>query len=285
MIDLFYLEQLDAFARHGTLSKAAEELLITQPALSRNMKKLESLMGVSLFARENSKITLNGTGKVAAEYARRVLDASREMIEMTLAYDRRERTLTLGSCATLPIYEIMPLLQEHFMGKAITTELAEREKLLSGLRSRSYQLIILPDLPEDKDLFCQRYMEERLCVSFPPDHPLAQKKAITFADLDGISVIAAGNAGFWIGVCEQNMPARNLVIQNNVEALAELVESSSMPVFSSDRIMEQGYGAPGRVTLPIMDDAAHAVYYLACLNNEKKKYSSLINAVRASAIR
>ena len=95
MIDLFYLEQLDAFARHGTLSKAAEELLITQPALSRNMKRLESLMGVSLFTRENSKIALNETGKVAAEYARRVLDANREMVEMTLAFDRRGRTIAL----------------------------------------------------------------------------------------------------------------------------------------------------------------------------------------------
>ena len=171
------------------------------------------------------------------------------------------------------------------MGKAITTELADRDKLLSGLRNHSYQLVTLPDLPEDKDLFCQRYMEERLCVSFPPEHPLAKKKAITFADLGGVSVIAAGNAGFWIRVCEQNMPARNLVVQNNVEALAELVESSSMPVFSSDRILEQGYGAPGRITLPIMDDAAHAIFYLTCLNSDKGKYNTLFNAIRANTIR
>ena len=75
MIDLFLIEQLDAFARNGTLSKAAEELMITQPALSRNMKRLESLMGISLFHRGNSKIFLNETGKVAAEYAARILEA------------------------------------------------------------------------------------------------------------------------------------------------------------------------------------------------------------------
>ena len=51
MIDIFLLEQLDAFARTGTLSRAAEELHITQPALSRNMKKLEATLGVSLFNR------------------------------------------------------------------------------------------------------------------------------------------------------------------------------------------------------------------------------------------
>ena len=171
------------------------------------------------------------------------------------------------------------------MGKAITTELANREQMLVGLRSRNYQLAIFADLPEDRDLYCQRFNEDRLCVSFPPEHPLAKKEAITFDDLKDISVIAAGNAGYWIYVCEQHMPQKNLVVQNNVEALVELVDSSSMPVFSSQHLVEQGNAAPGRVTVPIMDEAAHAVFYLACLSSEKQKYMSLFNAVRSQAIR
>ena len=285
MLDIFLLEQLDAFARCGTLSRAAEELHITQPALSRNMKKLEESMGVSLFIRENSRISLNETGKVAAEYARRALNANQEVIDMTLAFDRRERNLTLGACTILPIYEILPLLQERFTDKAITTELANREQLLTNLRSHNFQLIILADLPEDKDLYCQCFNDDRLCISVPPEHPLAKKEAITFADLQEISVIAAGNAGYWLYVCEQNMPTKNLVVQNNVEALVELVDSSSMPVFSSMHLVEQGNAAPGRVTVPIMDEAAHVVFYLACLSTEKQKYVSLFNAVRSQAIR
>lgn len=114
---------------------------------------------------------------------------------------------------------------------------------------------------------------------------MAKKEAITFDDLKDISVIAAGDAGYWIYVCEQHMPQKNLVVQNNVEALVELVDSSSMPVFSSRRLVEQGNAAPGRVTVPIMDEAAHAVFYLACLSSEKQKYMSLFNAVRSQAIR
>lgn len=285
MLDIFLLEQLDAFARNGTLSRAAEELHITQPALSRNMKKLEESLGVSLFTRENSKISLNETGKVAAEYAQRALKANQEVIDMTLAFDRRERSLTLGACTILPIYEILPMLQERFMNKAITTELANREQLMTNLRNQTYQLAIFADLPDDRDLYCQRFNEDRLCVSFPPEHPLAKKEAITFDDLKDISVIAAGNAGYWIYVCEQHMPQKNLVVQNNVEALVELVASSSMPVFSSQHLVDQGNAAPGRVTVPITDESAHVVFYLACLNSEKQKYASLFNAVRSQAIR
>lgn len=59
MIEIYLLEQLAAFARCGTLSKAAEELLISQPALSRSMKKLEDDLGVKLFIRENKKLLLD----------------------------------------------------------------------------------------------------------------------------------------------------------------------------------------------------------------------------------
>lgn len=174
------------------------------------------------------------------------------------------------------------------MDKAITTELASREKLMASLRNRNFQLAIFADLPEDRDLYCQRSNEDRLCVSFPPDQPLAQKKGITFDDLKDISVIAAGNAGYWIHVCEQNMPKRNLVVQDNVEVLVELVElveSSSMPVFSSQHLVDQGNAAPGCVTVPITDEAARAMFYLACLQTEKQKYVSLFNALRSQMIR
>ena len=75
LIESYLLEQFEAVARCGTLLKASEELHISQPSLSRSMKKLEDVLGVSLFIRENSKISLNETGKLAADYARRALEA------------------------------------------------------------------------------------------------------------------------------------------------------------------------------------------------------------------
>lgn len=76
-MEMFLLEQFVAFAKNGTLTKAAEELHISQPALSRSMKKIEEELGVSLFERHGNRIELNETGKVAAEYAQRVLEAER----------------------------------------------------------------------------------------------------------------------------------------------------------------------------------------------------------------
>ena len=162
LIESYLLEQFQAVARCGTLLKASEELHISQPSLSRSMKKLEDVLGVSLFIRENSKISLNETGKLAADYARRALEANQEMIERVTAFDRSLRTVSIGSSSPFPINELVPILQEQLPGKTLSTELVgSDEKLLAGLRSHHYQMVVLHHCPEDKDLFCQRYLDEQ----------------------------------------------------------------------------------------------------------------------------
>ena len=108
MIENYLLEQFVTVAKCGTLLKAAEELHVTQPSLSRSMKKLEEEFGVSLFHRENSKIILNETGTVAAEHAERVLEANREMVDHVLSFERPLRTIYVGSCAPLPMNDLFP---------------------------------------------------------------------------------------------------------------------------------------------------------------------------------
>lgn len=285
MVEIFLLEQLSAFARCGSLSKAAEELHITQPALSRSMKKLEDAFGVSLFNREKSKIFLNETGKFAVQYAEKVLEADREMVDRTIAFDRSMRTVVLGSCAALPINTLMPLLQEYFCGKAITTEITGDGNLITGLKKHIYQLVIIHERSVDNNIFCQRYLDEQLYITLPFDHPLASREALTFADLEGMSILAHGNSGFWLDVCRENLKGAKLLIQDSIDMLHELLDFSSLPAFNSNRAIECGYESLERVTIPLVDEAAHATYYLACLNSEKSKYTFVFNAVRSEVIR
>ena len=96
MMELYLLEQLIAFSRQGTLSGAAEELHISQPALSQSMKKLEESLGVSLFERSKNKIALNENGIMAVQLGEKLLEQSREMEERLRLFDRSRRTLSVG---------------------------------------------------------------------------------------------------------------------------------------------------------------------------------------------
>ena len=286
MIETYLLEQFAAFARCGTLLKASEELHITQPTLSRSMKKLEDELGVSIFHRENSKLSLNETGKVAAEYAEKALQANQDLIDHVLAHDRSLRTVSIGSSSPFPINELMPTLQEYLSEKTILTELVDTdEHLLTGLKNRRYDLIILHSLPEDKTLYCQRYMDEQIYLSVDENHPFAKKKRISFAQMRGMRILVSGRIGFWMDICKKHLSESDLLVQTSSEALGELIEASNLPFFNSDRMIEMGYQTPGRVSIPINDEDAHATYWAACRTSDQNKYRAIFNAVRSYALR
>ena len=85
-------------------------------------------------------------------------------------------------------------------------------------------------------------------------------------------------------ICKKHLSVSDLLVQSGMEALGELVEASSLPVFSSDRIIDLGYETPGRIAIPISDEDAHATYWVACLAADQKKYRSIFNAVRSYAL-
>ena len=286
MIETYLLEQFAAFARCGTLLKASEELHITQPTLSRSMKKLEEELGVPIFHRENSKLSLNETGKVAAEYAEKALSANQDLIDHVVAYDRSLRTVSIGSCSPFPVNELMPSLQDYLSDKTILTELvSDDDRLLSGLKNHQYDLVILHTLPEDRALFCQRYMEERIYLAIPEDHPIAGQESVTFEQMKGLRILVSQGIGFWMDICKKHLSVSDLLVQSGMEALGELVEASSLPVFSSDRIIDLGYEIPGRIAIPISDEDAHATYWVVCRAANQKKFRSIFNVVRSYALR
>ena len=285
MIETYLLEQFVAFAECGTLLKASEQLHISQPSLSRSMKKLEDEIGVSLFHRENSKIALNETGKVAADYAKRALDANQELISHVISFDRSLRAVNVGSCAPLPINELTPVLQEYLPDKTISMEIAEDERLLTGLRNRMYHLVILHEAPDDKALYCQRFFKERLYISLPEEHPLANRESVSLDDLRGIRILTNGAIGFWKGIVLQKLSENDLLIQQSFDAFSELVHASNLPFFNSDQFIASGYEAEGRRSVPISDPEVHVTYWLVCLASEQKAYRSVFNAVRGNLIR
>lgn len=286
MVENYLLEQFIGFVESGTLLKASEKLHISQPSLTRSMQKLEEEFGVSLFQRDNRRISLNETGKIAYEYAKKTLEANRQMIESVQTFDRSLRTISIGTCTPFPINELLPLLEERFIGKSFMYEIVDTdEKLIEGLKNHLYDLVILHKISKDKNIFCQRYLDEQLYISISDKDPHSKKKSLTFEDLKGLRILISGSVGFWMKLCEEKLDKSDLLVQNSSDALDELVDASSLPVFNSDQMIRNGYEVPGRVSIPVCDKECSVTYYVASLNSNKTKYDSLFNAIRSSLIR
>ena len=122
MIELYELRQLQAFADTGTLSDAAESLHLSQPALSRNMKKLEEELEIPIFERSKNKLALNDNGLYVLDLARSLLTDADSLIVKARDYDRKNRTVTLGICSPAPAWILVPLITNHFPHASLQTE-------------------------------------------------------------------------------------------------------------------------------------------------------------------
>lgn len=280
MIEIRLLEQLVAFADTGTLSAAAEQLMTSQPALSRSMKTLEAELGVPLFIRGKNRLTLNETGKIAAESARRVLHDDEEFVHRVRAYDRSLHTISIGFCAPVPQRVLTPILNDTFTGMTVSADMKDDADFLNRLKDNRYQLAVTHLPPEDtKTYYYKKCGEETLLMSLSPSDPLTFYPEIHLADLDGRTILLLSGIGFWMNHVHKEMTQVRYLMQYQLDTLRELAKGSEFPSFSSDYFIRRGQNVPGKINVPIADDACHTEYFLVCLTKNKKRFAPLFDRV------
>lgn len=281
MIELYQLVQLLAVADCGTMSGAAEQLHLSQPALSRSMQKLEDTLQVTLFDRQKNKISLNKNGELAVEYARRVVDQAHDLVEQVRAFDRSQRTISIGSCAPAPIWQLTPVVSRLYPEMTVSSEMKDSQALITGLKTGLYQFIILPFAVDEMDLYCLPFEKEQLYFSLPPAHPLSGSEGLYFKNIDGESILLLSQIGFWRDVCQEKMPLTRALVQEQQEDFNELVQASALPCFVSDLTMRWSVKPENRVVIPVLDPEATAVYHFVCRKETKQKLSALIRQIKA----
>ena len=281
MVELYQLVQLVAIADCGTISGAAEQLHLSQPALSRSMQKLEDMLQVTLFDRQKNKISLNKNGELAVEYARRVIDQAHDLVEQVRAFDRSQRTIAIGSCAPAPLWTLSPLVSQLYPEMTVSSEMKDLQTLIAGLKTGLYQFIVLPCALDEPEAYCFPFETEQLYFSLPPAHPLSASKGLYFKDIDGESILLLSQIGFWRDVCREKMPLTRTLVQNRQEDFEELVQASALPSFVSDLSMRWSGKPENRTVIPVLDPEATVCYHFACLRKTKKKISALIERIKA----
>ena len=279
MIELNQLEQLICIAENKTISKAAKELLISQPALSRSMQRLESDLGVELFDHYKNKIELNKNGELVVKHAQKIIKSIQTMVDDVQEFDRSFHTISIATCSPAPMWDIEPLIQEIYPQMNIQTKVLEQKELLTKLKEKEYQLIITPEQVDDSQYVCIPYIEEDLLLSLPLNHPLASKKEIKFHDLDGQTMLLYSNIGFWHDLHIQKTPKTRYLLQDERLTFNEIVKASTLPSYTSNLSIKREGKMSDRVILPINEEEAHVTYYIVMLKENKKKYKDLIDKI------
>lgn len=282
MIEFYQLEQLLTIAREGTLSKAAEVLLISQPALTRSMQRLEEELGIKLFNRKKNKIELNQNGKLAVELFEKLLNEKEQIISTLQAYNRSQFEINIGSCAPAPIWGLRHILSKQYPDMQIHDVLDSHEDvLLNGLKNYEFSIIVLNHPVDVPNYECIELFNENLFLSVPPAHPLALFKDISFDDLNGESVLLLSRIGFWNEICQKVIPQSHLLFQEDGQVFNELIKASALPNFRSDiTMLTDERETENRIAIPITNDEAHVTYYAIYDKNNKKLFAFLQEAMK-----
>lgn len=281
MIELEQLRQLVAFAQYGTLSRAAEDLHISQPSLSRTMQVLEEELQANLFVRKKNRIVLNETGQVAVEQAKQVLSAAKELTERVRLAERSRQSVSLGSCAPVPIQDLKPLLKELYESVSVSAELNDSDDaLVEGLWQGRYQIVVTHQEPlRVEGIFCFPYREEHLSLLVPVGHPLAKLPVIRAADLAHQNLLLYSEIGFWTQICREKLPEAHFLFMNEWDAFGELVGLGAFPCFVTDAFAA-GQQSEGKVVIPIADEDFQTAYYFLCLEKDREKFGELISRLQ-----
>src|SRR6201996_8915228 len=177
MIENFRVRVFRAVAQHLNFSRAAEELLLTQPAVTQQIKALEDEYGVPLFDRGGRHIALTEGGKALLPFAERMKALSDEaMATVAETSGQHAGELALGASQTIGQY-LLPTFVAGFRGAypkiRVTARSGNTDEMLEALLAREIQLALIEGPEQRKVLRIEPFMEDHMVLVVPATHEWA----------------------------------------------------------------------------------------------------------------
>lgn len=185
-LTLRQLEVFDSVARHTSHSRAAEQLHLTQPAVSMQIKQLEEAIGLPLFRATGKKIYLTEAGTEFLHYCRSILNQLKEaenvLTEMK-GVGRGKLAISVASTASYFATQLLAEFCKRYPKVSVSLNVTNRETLLKQLAENEMDMVIMGQPPEGLDLEAASFMENPLVVIAAAHHPLANVSQIPLARL------------------------------------------------------------------------------------------------------
>ena len=185
-VTLRQLKVFEAVARSLSFSRAAEQLHLTQPAVSMQVKSLEEEAGLPLTEQIGKKIFLTDAGVELARHARLIAQQLRDASEAMAALSgvRRGR-LSIGVVSTAKYFapRLLTVFRARHPGIDLRLGVHNREEIVRQLAGNEIDLAIMGRPPQEIETLDDVFAEHPLVIIAAPDHPLAKRRKIAAAEL------------------------------------------------------------------------------------------------------
>lgn len=210
----------DAVARHLSFSRAAEELHLSQPAVSMQVRGIETILGMRLTEQLGKKIFLTEAGREVL-HASHAITARLDDLQANLAQlrsiDSGQLNLAATSTVNVVATDILARFRGRHPGVSVHLDVSNRAAVLDQLVGNRIDLAIMGQVPDGLGLDAIRFMDNPLVVIAPPDHPLVGQKNISMASLATESFLVREAGSGTRGAMERFFAARGLEIRSSME--------------------------------------------------------------------
>lgn len=258
---LEYLRQFIAINETGTLTKAAEQLHISQSTLTRNMYTLERILNVQLFDRSPNHLKVTPTGIYALPKFQEILDQHQQMITSIRTFNEKGAIIKGGACSQGPIWKIRHLhdVSDRLINVELKLFLDEIE-LIKKLENDELDFIITSFPVKKEGIESQYYLKEQLYLSVPKNHPLANRTDISFEELKGETLLVRTELGIWQTLID-SLHYINFIVQDR-RTFDHLIGQFSLPSFTTN-ISQQYQLGDKRNNILITDRESQKDYFIS----------------------
>jgi len=187
-VTLRQLQVFSAVARHGSFTRAAKDLHLTQPAVSMQVKQLETQAGLPLIETTGKQARATEAGEEVLAYARAIF-AQVEDLKATLDALRGLESGRLRISAATTANYFVPILlsifHARYPGADVSLDVTNRQTLLDQLAENEADMVIMGAPPGEMELEAGAFMENPLVIIAPRDHPFADVADIPLSEMNG----------------------------------------------------------------------------------------------------
>ena len=185
---LHQFKVFEATARHGSFTRAAEELYLTQPTVSMQVKQLTKSLGLPLFEQIGKRLYLTDAGRELYSTCQDIFDKL-DQLEMRVAdlkgMKQGHLKLTVITTAKYFVPRLLGPFCQQYPGVDVSLIVTNHERAIDRLADNQDDLYVMSQLPEHIDVKAHPFLDNPLVVMAPKNHPLAKQKNISIEQLAG----------------------------------------------------------------------------------------------------
>jgi len=189
----FRLKVFDTVARRLSFTKAADELFITQPAVTKHIKQLENYFKLPLFERKGNTVTLTNAGELLLKHTESLQEISRRLeFEISLLKESHKGCLRLGASTTVFQYVLPPILarfKKSYKDVQLQMLHANTEHIEQALLRKEIELGVIEGDSKRRDIHYTPFARDEIVLVSSAKNPLAKKDEIRLDELPSIPLL------------------------------------------------------------------------------------------------